>query len=93
MRRAAKVDDNQAEIVKAFRAMGATVFPTHRVGQGFPDLVVGYKGKNYLVEVKDGKKFKSQRALTDDEQKFFNGWKGSIFIVESVDHCVNLLNP
>lgn len=49
MRRRARVDDNQAEIVKVLRQLGATVRPTHTVGDGFPDLVVGWRGKNYLV--------------------------------------------
>ena len=45
MRRAARVDRNQAEIVVALRAGGASVQPLHAVGKGVPDLLVGWRGK------------------------------------------------
>lgn len=48
MRRAAKTDDNQKEIVAAFRRLGFTVAVTSALGQGFPDLVVGKWG-NYIL--------------------------------------------
>ena len=51
-RRAAKVDLNQKEIVKHFRSLGATVAHTHMIGQGYPDITVGYRGTNYMVEIK-----------------------------------------
>ena len=92
MRRAAKVDSNHSDVVEAFRKMGASVFSTHMVGAGFPDLVVGYRGRNYLVEVKDGEKRPSARALTEDEQKFFDTWKGQVMIVESVTEIAECLN-
>ena len=41
MRRAARTDANQAEIVAALRGVGASVQPLHAVGQGCPDLLVG----------------------------------------------------
>ena len=40
MRHAAKVDANQAELVDALRRLGLHVALTHRLGAGFPDLVV-----------------------------------------------------
>ena len=49
--RVAKVDANQAAIVKVLRQMGASVQPLHTVGQGTPDLLVGIQGRNYLLEV------------------------------------------
>ena len=51
-----KVDSNQTRVVKALRELGATVQHLHAVGKGCPDLLVGYKGSNYLLEVKDGEK-------------------------------------
>ena len=74
MRRAAKRDDNEGEIVAALRKAGAVVrFITQ--GDGLPDLLVGFQGRTILMEVKDGAKVPSQRRLTDDEQKFFDSWK------------------
>lgn len=81
-----KVDSNQSTIVAQLRRIpGISVAHTHILGDGFPDIVVGYDGLNYLVEIKDGKKCKSKKKLTDDELKFHNKWKGSIITAESVD--------
>ena len=69
MRHAARVDKNQEEIVLALRAVGAYVWII-----GLPvDLLVGYKGHTFLVEVKNGAR-KRLTALQDD---FFKNWPGS----------------
>ena len=49
MRRAAKVDDNQQEIVNALRDIGAVVF---LIGRPF-DLLVAFRGHLFLLEVKN----------------------------------------
>ena len=59
-----RIDDNQEGIVAALREAGATVQSTAAVGSGCPDLIVGYEGRNFLLEVKDGEKPPSRRALT-----------------------------
>lgn len=84
MRRAAKVDANQATIVDDLRKAGCTVVPLHAVGGGVPDLLVGYRGRNVLLEVKDGRKPPSKRKLTDDQVEFHDGWRGQVAVVESV---------
>lgn len=76
MRRAAKVDANQPEIVAALRKLGCSVKPCHTVGEGFPDLACGYRGQTYLVEIKDGAKPPSARRLTPDQVKFHDEWRG-----------------
>lgn len=88
MRRAAKADDNQPQIVKAFRQLGFDVAHTHTIGKGFPDIVVGRNGINTLVEIKDGKKVKSQKQLTADEKEFHENWRGKIIIIESVEDVI-----
>jgi hypothetical protein len=40
------------------------------VGCGCPDLLVGYRGKWWLAEVKDGEKPPSARELTDAEKRW-----------------------
>ena len=92
MHRAAKVDANQAIITQALRQMGATVTPTHTVGNGFPDLAVGFQGVTLLVEIKDGSKPPSKRKLTPDEQEWHDNWRGQVAIVESVEDAIELLN-
>jgi len=77
-----KVDTNQREIMTSLRKIaGVSVSSTHTIGKGFPDIAVGYKGKNYLFEIKDGDRPPSQRKLTPDEVKFFAQWTGQIDVV------------
>ena len=69
MRRAARVDATQAQIVSAFRAAGAYVWII-----GLPvDLLVGYKGSTILVECKSG----PTKRLTALQRDFFENWPGS----------------
>lgn len=61
---ASQTDDNQKQVVKALRGIGALVYTMHQVGGGFPDLLVGWRGRWLPVEVKDGSKPPSARELT-----------------------------
>lgn len=81
MRRAAKIDANQPEIVQALRATGCTVHSTAAIGAGFPDLIVGKQGVTVLMEVKDGRKPPSARDLTPDQTKWHAEWKGAQVVV------------
>ncbi len=85
MRRAAKVDDNQREIVNALRQAACTVQLLHAVGAGCPDILVGCRGKNYLLEIKDGRKPPSQQKLTKAQKKFHRDWRGQCIVVNSVE--------
>lgn len=75
-RYARKVDANHAHIIEALRAVGASVSSLASVGDGVPDLLVGYRGENFLLEVKDGTKVPSARRLTDAQTKWFGSWRG-----------------
>jgi len=88
LRRAHKVDGNQALIVKALRKAGATVAITSAVGDGFPDLVVGFRGLNYLLELKDSGQPPSKRHLTPEQGKFFEKWKGEAYVAETVEQAL-----
>lgn len=91
MRRAAKVDDNQSEIVKALRDIGATVQPLHAVGDGCPDLLIGYRGRNILIEVKDGRKKPSDQKLTDAQIDWHNAWRGAVSVANSIDAAIDVV--
>lgn len=90
--RAAKVDDNQKEIVQAFRQMGCTVTLLHAVGQGCPDLLVGVNGFNILAEVKDGNKPPSKQKLTPDQERWHDEWRGQKVIINSVEKAIRTVN-
>ena len=69
MRYAARVDANQEQIVSALRAAGAYVWII-----GIPvDLLVGYRGHTFLVEIKSTTKGR----LTPLQRDFFENWGGS----------------
>lgn len=87
MRRRAKVDLNQPEIVKAFRDMGCTVQHLHTIGSGCPDIIVGINGLNILVEIKS-----PGGTLTVDEILWHDDWRGQVQIVDSVDKAVSVVN-
>jgi hypothetical protein len=89
LRRAARVDDNQEEIVRALRALGAVVVSLAAVGNGCPDLLVGHKGKTLLMEVKDGAKVPSAQQLTPAQKTWHAVWRGSrVEIVRSVNEAL-----
>ena len=87
-----KVDDNQKQIVEAFRNLGYSVAHTHTIGKGFPDIIISRNNLNTLVEIKDGSKPLSKRKLTDDEKEFHEKWQGEIIIIESVEDVVKFVN-
>jgi hypothetical protein len=87
-----RTDRNHREISTACKQIpGVSYFNTHEIGKGFPDIVIGYKGKNYLVEIKDGTKAPSQRKLTKAEAVFHESWTGQIATITSVDDLLTLL--
>ena len=75
-RYAAKVDANQADIVRDLRDMGCSVTLLHAVGGGVPDLMVGWQGETFLLEIKDGNKPPSARKKTDAQVIWHDAWRG-----------------
>lgn len=88
MRRAAKIDDNQREIVDALEKIGCSVTSLAAVGKGCPDIIVGYLGSNYLLEIKDGSKPPSKRGLTEDQEKWHLHWEGQVAVVKNVEEAI-----
>lgn len=87
--RAARVDANQGAVVDALRAIGCKVYVSSSFGQGFPDLICGYRGRLMLLEVKDGAKPPSARKLTPDQVKFHADWTGlPLYVVASVEEAI-----
>ena len=86
-----KPDANQSEIIDGLRSLGATVVSLSNVGGGCPDIVIGYKGVNYLVEIKDGNKPKSERELRAKQHAFFDSWKGQVEVATSLDECLKII--
>lgn len=92
MRRAARIDANQREIVAALRKVPeCSVRSLASSHDGIPDLLVGYRNLNFLFEVKgkDGK-------LTPMQEEFFENWHGQVCIVrsneEALEELIRLVN-
>ena len=90
-RRAARIDANQTEIVQMLRKIGASVQSLAMVGQGVPDLLVGFRGENFLFEIKDGDKPPSRRNLTSDEETWHMRWVGQVHTVNNIDEALQYL--
>lgn len=93
MRRRARTDANHASVVQALRSAGWTVVDTSRLGGGFPDLLAAKHGRIELIEVKDGRKRPSERALTMAEIKVCDALDKAgvrVRIVTSVEEAVSL---
>lgn len=84
--RRAKTDSNQREIVRTFRDLGCSVESLHRVGGGVPDLLIGFRGRNYLVEVKMGK-----NSLNDLQREWVSGWRGTVYLCTSAEDAMRLV--
>ena len=74
MRKAARVDENQAEIVAALRKIGASVWII-----GLPvDLLVGFRGRTMPMEIKTltGKRNPKAKGYTPLQESFLATWMG-----------------
>lgn len=94
MRRAAKIDRNQPEIVKALRKAGAVVKHVHQVKKLF-DIIVCYQGKTYCVEIKDGELPPSSRKLKEGEQECKDDFESvgvKYWIINSIDEALEMIS-
>lgn len=87
MRRAARRDLLEADIVQALRACGASV--TILSVRGAPDLLVGFRGETWLLEAKtpsrkDGTAHKGKGGvgeLTRDQVTWHSTWRGGPAVI------------
>lgn len=78
MRTDARKDSNQARLVDDLRKIGATVEILS--GRGLPDLLVGFRRLNFLLEVKA-----PGGELTRAQSDFFRLWRGQAAIVTALE--------
>ncbi len=84
-----RTDLNQQEIIDILRSKGCSVRDLSQLGKGCPDLLVGYKGRNYLVEIKNA----ANRAprLTPAEEEFIRGWKGQVAVITNIEDTIAVI--
>ena len=88
-RRAARIDENQPEIVKEFRRLGWYVLIISQL-KNCCDIIVSKNGRTIAVEIKDGAKTPSQQKLSAGELKFKDEWQGEYALITSVEDILNL---
>ena len=95
MRLRARSDCNQKSIVAGLRQVGATVYVTAQIGGGFPDLVVGFRGRNFLLEVKVriNKKSGASRLspITGAQKSFASTWRGQYCLVSNSEEALRYI--
>src|SRR5258706_9543799 len=84
MRRAARTDDNQHELVEALKKIGAKCY---FIGKPV-DLLVGFRGRNMLLEVKRPDKRGQESKITQEQKDFIATWPGEV--VRSEEHTSEL---
>lgn len=89
MKRAARVDRNQPEIVELFRKLGWTVLILSQL-KNCCDICVSKNGRTIMIEIKDGEKKPSQQKLTEGEIKFKDNWQGEYALVNCIDQVIEI---
>lgn len=82
-------DQNQKEIVEGLRAAHRSVVSLHATANGCPDLLVGFQGYNFLLEVKRDKKAK----LTPPQVDFHASWRGQRAVITTLDEAIRATTP
>jgi hypothetical protein len=89
MRRDAKVDANQPDIVKKFRGLDWSVLIISQL-KNCCDIIVSKGGRTIAIEIKDGEKPPSAQKLTNGEQVFRDMWQGEYKIVNCESDVIEI---
>lgn len=87
MRRKARVDLSQAEIVRSLRSIGVYVLLLNSVGNGCPDAACWYRGVWVWLEFKTP----GQGRLTVAQIEFLEKFPGLYHVVQSADEAVRVV--
>lgn len=83
MRRAARTDSNQADIIQGLREIGARVYYIKEP----MDLIVGYRKKTVILEIKT-----EEGRMTRQQAEFLAEWDGGpAFVVRNREEAINLI--
>jgi hypothetical protein len=84
MRLRARTDANQGDILDALRQVGAEVRSVAALGSGMGDLLVAFRRRLFLLEVKT-----TRGKLTADQMTFHKRWP--VAIVRTVDDALDAI--
>jgi hypothetical protein len=83
---ARRTDGNQQVIINALRSIGCTVQDLSQLGRGVPDILVGYRMRNYLFEIKNSQSRASR--LTHCEEEWIRRWRGCVAVITTVEDAI-----
>ncbi len=76
-----QLDANHRDIRAGLEAVGATVEP-----KGPLDMLVGFRGANYLLEVKT-----ATGKLRPSQERFLSRWKGQAIVVRTMEEALKAI--
>jgi len=82
-------DRNQKTIEDELRARGMSIRDIHN--GPVTDLLVGFQGVNFLFEVKNPERPKSERKLSDKQKEDHESWRGQIDVIETADDALRII--
>lgn len=83
---ARRVDANHPDIVKGLRKLGAGVTSMARLGGGVSDLLVSFRQRWYVMEVKS-----DEGELSDDQRRWIGEQRAPVYTVRSLEHAIKFL--
>lgn len=86
MRRAAKVDANQEQIVSALRAAGCSVQSLAPIGKGCPDLLAAKGGNMWLFEVK-----RDRGEPNEMQVRWHAAWQATVHVVYGPEEALTVI--
>lgn len=86
MRRAAKVDQNQEQIVSALRAAGASVQSLAPIGKGCPDILAAFRNRMFMMEIK-----RDKGKPNEMQKRWHIGWNAPVYVVRSPDEALKVI--
>jgi len=82
-------DDLISSIIRSLVAAGAHV-RSLEVGEGFPDLIIGFQGHNFLMTVKDPEY--DITSLSPTQIAWIEDWPGLVFVIDDEEQALYVLN-
>ena len=65
--------------------IGASIVDLSQVGFGCPDLLVGFRKRNFLIEIKNPATY---GKLSADQNDFFDNWRGEVLVARASTHLI-----
>ena len=84
------IDKNQAYIIEGLHVVGASTLRLNSLGGGVFDILIGYNGRNYLMEIKNPCTSHGQ-GLSPEQMEFQKHWNGGCFVCRTLEEVFLVL--